>query len=306
MDPHRLGLVSTRLHWFQLVARLGSIRQAARSLNVAPSSVSRILAQLEQDLGTPLFERVRQRLRLTSAGELLLYHARLSTKELNRAVTEINDLHGLRRGTVSIAVVESIARGLLPGALAEFWTRYPEITVDVRVTTSEGAGEAVGLGDSDLAIAFDVRVPPNARRLAAATLPLGALLRPGDRLAGRAELRVYDLAGERVVLSDPSLALGSSLKEALGGALASLGRRARTNSIALMVELAKRGQGVALQTRVGVEREVAEGTLVFVPIRDPKVAPRRLLLLSRTETDMSDAASALAALLTREVEGLQT
>ena len=111
MDPFRLGLVATRLHYFQLVARLGSIRQAAQALNVAPSSISRILKQLEEELGTPLFERVRQRLKLTSAGELMLYHARLSLSELKRACTEINDLHGLHRGTVSVAIIESVSRG---------------------------------------------------------------------------------------------------------------------------------------------------------------------------------------------------
>ena len=97
MDPYRLGLVATRIHYFQLVARLGSIRQAALVLTVAPSSISRVIKQLEDELGTPLFERIRQRLKLTSAGELMLYHARVSTAELNRASSKINELHGLRR-----------------------------------------------------------------------------------------------------------------------------------------------------------------------------------------------------------------
>src|SRR5580698_2797450 len=57
MDPYRLGLVATRIHYFQLVARLGSIRRAALVLRVAPSSISRVIKQLEEELGTPLFER---------------------------------------------------------------------------------------------------------------------------------------------------------------------------------------------------------------------------------------------------------
>lgn len=78
MDPHRLGPISTRLHYFQRVARLGSIGQAARLLNVAPSSISRVASSLEEELRTPLFERVRQRLKLTSAGEIMLYRTRAS------------------------------------------------------------------------------------------------------------------------------------------------------------------------------------------------------------------------------------
>ena len=67
---------------------------------------------------------MRQRLKLTSAGELMLYHARVSLSELNRACNEINDLHGLHRGTVSVAVIESVARGIMPAALEEFWGRH--------------------------------------------------------------------------------------------------------------------------------------------------------------------------------------
>ena len=161
MDPYRLGLVSVRIHYFQLIARLGSIRQAALSLNVAPSSVSRVLRQLEEEIGAPLFERVRRRLKLTSAGELMLYHARLSLTELNRACNEIDELHGLHRGTVSVAIVESVARGLMPSALEAFWKRYPGITADIRVMGSQQAANAVSDGCSRLwARAFSAMARP--------------------------------------------------------------------------------------------------------------------------------------------------
>ena len=302
MDPYRLGLVATRIHYFQLVARLGSIRQAAQSLNIAPSSVSRILRQLEDELGTPLFERVRQRLKLTSAGELMLYHARTSLSELNRACSEINDLHGLHRGTVSIAIIESVARGLMPAALEEFWRRHPAITVDIKVMGSQQAANAVAEGECDLAMVFDVRVPRTIRRIATAALPLGVLALPGSRLAEKKELRLFDLAGEKVILSDASLTLGASIEEAFSRSLTDLARRSRTNSIGLMVELAKRNLGTVLQTRVGIEQEIAEGVLTFVPLRDSKLNPRKLMLLSRSEKEMSDAASALGKLLAQSID----
>jgi DNA-binding transcriptional LysR family regulator len=304
MDAYRLGLVATRIHYFQLVARLGSIRQAALSLNVAPSSVSRILRQLEDELGTPLFERVRQRLKLTSAGELLLYHARASLSELARACAEINDLHGLHRGTVSIAVVESVARGLLPAALAAFWARHPAITVDIKVMASQEAANAVAEGECDLAVLFDVRVPRTVRRIASVSLPIGVLALPGSEIASRTELKLFDLASRRVILSDKSLTLGASVEDALNGSLLDLSRRSRTNSIGLMVELALRDLGLVLQTRVGVEQELAQGLLVFVPLTDTRLPNRKLMLLSRSTKEMSDAASALGRLLEQSVEQL--
>src|SRR5260370_10520690 len=133
MAPYRLGLVATRTHYFQLVARLGSIRQAAQVLSVAPSSISRVIKQLEDELGTPLFERIRQRLKLTSAGELMLYHTRASTADLNRASSKTNELHGLRRGTVSVAIIESFARRMMPLVLTDFCAHHPYTNVDIKV-----------------------------------------------------------------------------------------------------------------------------------------------------------------------------
>ncbi|AZO16430.1 LysR family transcriptional regulator [Mesorhizobium sp. M2A.F.Ca.ET.043.05.1.1] len=304
MDPYRLGLVSPRIHYFQLVARLGSVRQTAQVLNVAPSSISRLIKALEDEIGTPLFERVRQRLKLTSAGELLLYHAKVSTSELGRAWSEINDLRGLNRGGVSVTVVESVARGLMPTALKAFWERHPLITVDVRVAGSQQACDAVAEGDCQLALAFDVQVPRSVRKIAAAMLPLGVVAHPESRFAGRKELKLFDLSGERVILSDGSLALGLSVEEAISRSIIDLTRRSRTNSIGLMIELAKLNLGTVLQTRIGVEAEVADGTLIFVPLHDAKIPPRRLMLLTRPEREMSDAASAFATQLAQTVERL--
>ncbi|KQO73593.1 LysR family transcriptional regulator [Methylobacterium sp. Leaf89] len=304
MDPHRLGLVSTRLHYFQLVARAGSIRQVALALNLAPSSVSRVIAQLEQDLGTQLFERAKQRLRLTSAGELLLYRARLSLGELSRACTEVGELQGLHRGTITVALVESVARGLFPAVMGAFWERHPGIAVDIKVVRSAAAAAAIADGDCELAIGFDLRPPRGTQRLAAALIPVGALMRPDHPLAQRAALRMFDLAEEAVILSDTSLTLGTAIEEALAEASAHVGRRVITNSIGTMVALASAGAGISLQARLGVEAEIAEGRLVFVPLVDAKLKPRRLVLVARNRGRLSEAGAALAAMLARAVEVL--
>lgn len=306
MDLHRLGLVSSRVYHFSLVARLGSIRQAALTLNVAPSSISRSIKQLEEDLGTPLFDRTKQRLRLTSAGELLEHHIKQSTGEMNRAVTEIGDLQGLRRGTVTLAVIESASRGILTDVLAGFWVRHPEISVDIQVVGSQDAVDLVHQGEADLALAFDVRVPRNARRLTSISLPLGVLVSPGSPLTKlRGKLKSYDLSGERVILSDGSLTLGSSVEQMFSGAFVEFSRRTKTNSIGLMIDLATRGLGIILQTQMGVQAEIARGQLTFIPLSDPGLSLRRLTLVSRPKGEVSDAAQALADVLTSTLEAMR-
>jgi DNA-binding transcriptional LysR family regulator len=304
MDPYRCGLVSTHLHYFQLVVALGSIRRAAAALNVAPSSVSRVITQLENELGTPLFERVRQRLRLTSAGELLLERGRASIAELTRATAEIDELRGLRRGVVRVATVESVARGLLPGILEEMWLRHPAITADATVTGSRQAFNLVVEGMADLAIAFDLRTPPGIHRLAASALEMGAVMSPTHPLAARSEVRLSDLSGERLLLSDASLTIGPRLREAIADTSIEMVGRSTTNSIGLMVELAARGHGVALQTRVGVENELRSRQAVFVPLRDARLRPRRLVLIARSRVHLPEAASVLAGITVQAIEQL--
>lgn len=288
-----------------LVARLGSIRQAALSLNVAPSSISRTIKQLEEELRTPLFERTKQGLKLTSAGELLLYHAQQSNNELTSALAEIGDLQGLRRGSVTIAVIESAARGLLPNVLQEFWVKHPDIIVDVRVTGSQEAVNLVGQGEADIAIAFDVRLPERARRLASALLPLGVLAPPNHELATRGvPLRVYDLKSERMILSDGSLTLGESVDQAFSSSFDGFEQRSRTNSIAMMVDLCIKGQGVIMQTALGVQSEIINGQLLFIPLSEARLQKRRLSLVGRPKRETSDAASALCSSLSYAVDQL--
>ncbi len=303
MPLRKTSLVSSRLHAFQTVARAGSIRAAAQSLNVAPSAISRTLRQLEDELGTQLFERARQRLRLTSAGEILLYYARTSAAELDRATAFIGDLAGLRRGSVSIAAVESVTRGLLPDVLASFWKRHPAVRVDVMTLGSQQSVDSVVQSDCDLALAFDVRVPKTAQRLASVSLPLGVLMRPDHPLARRRTLRLRELAGERLIVSDSTLTLGQMIEHAMADS--GIEARSATNSISLMTDLALRDLGITMQTRVGVEREIARKDLVFVALSDPQLRPRKLVLVARSKAHLPGAPAALARLLGDAMEALK-
>jgi DNA-binding transcriptional LysR family regulator len=69
------------LRYLDEVVRRGSIRKAAEHLHVAPTAVNRQILDLEAELGTPLFERIHKRLRLTPTGEMVLAHVRATLRE---------------------------------------------------------------------------------------------------------------------------------------------------------------------------------------------------------------------------------
>src|SRR4051812_14309475 len=88
---------------FIAVARSSSIREAADASNVTSSALNRRILDLEGELGAPLFERHARGTRLTSAGEIYLDYARRAVRDAEAAQSQIDDLGGMRRGTVNLA-----------------------------------------------------------------------------------------------------------------------------------------------------------------------------------------------------------
>ena len=121
------------------VARAGSIRKAADHLNVTASAVNRRIMDLEQELDAKLFDRKPRGVRLTAAGELFVRYIREQSSDVDLMKSQIEDLKGLRRGTVRIACSQALALDFLPREIADFRARFPLVHFDVRVLDHERA-----------------------------------------------------------------------------------------------------------------------------------------------------------------------
>ncbi|HEX2139899.1 MAG TPA: LysR family transcriptional regulator, partial [Woeseiaceae bacterium] len=102
-----------RLRYLYEAVRGGTMRAASEKLNVAPSSISRQIAQLEEELGIPLIERSRRSLKLTEAGEIAINYFRELTTHQEAFISQLRDLRGLKGGTVKLAVGEGFIGDLL-------------------------------------------------------------------------------------------------------------------------------------------------------------------------------------------------
>src|SRR6202048_1180494 len=118
-------LHSRLLTFVEELASPGWIRKAAAHLNYAASAISRQILALESQLGTPLFQRLPKKLILTAAGEILIGHVRQTLKELTRAQAKIEELKGLRRGEITVAMMSGLASNLVPGTVKEFRLANP-------------------------------------------------------------------------------------------------------------------------------------------------------------------------------------
>lgn len=113
------------------VADNGNFSEAALELNLSQPAVSHAIATLEEELGVQLFRRGRHGAVLTPAGEKVVPHARLALENIETMRKEA-DLHKtLHGGSVRIASFRSVATHILPEVIADFRSRYPEITVSI-------------------------------------------------------------------------------------------------------------------------------------------------------------------------------
>ena len=121
----------TQLRNLLAVAEAGSIRAAARSLNVSQPALTRSIRQLEAELQAQLLDRSGRGVAPTSSGKALLARARVIHSELERAREEQAQLAGATAGTVAFGVVPQAAIHIAPPALVQFRSQHPK--ADVRI-----------------------------------------------------------------------------------------------------------------------------------------------------------------------------
>lgn len=125
---------SARLHQlrnFIAVTEAGSLRAAARNLNIAQPAVTRSIQELEKELGVPLFERRTRGVVPTAIGAAFMRRAKHATGELLRACDEIDQLRGMTHGSVCVAMSMVPHMALLPSILQPFRVRYPGVRLDL-------------------------------------------------------------------------------------------------------------------------------------------------------------------------------
>src|SRR3954454_22608475 len=194
------------LRYVDEVARAGSIRKAADVLHVTASAVNRRIMDLEDELGAPLFERRPRGVRLTAAGELFVRYIREQTGDVERMKSQIEDLKGLRRGTVRIACSQALAVDFLPREIAGHRTKFPLVQFDVQVLDHERAMAALAAYEVDLVLVFRPSFLANFQPLMSLRQRLVALMAADHPLAGeKKRLRLSQMIGYPVALPERSL-----------------------------------------------------------------------------------------------------
>ena len=174
----------------------GNIHRAAEVLNMSQPAASKLLKDLEDMLGVPLFERQPRGMRANWYGETLVRHARIALSSLREAGQEVEALKAGLSGHVSLGAITGPALTLIPPALVSVARTTPKLRVELHVESSDVLLEQLVAGKIDIMIGrlFERADKIDLKYERLAEEPVSAVVRPGHPLLGAASLELTDVA----------------------------------------------------------------------------------------------------------------
>lgn len=188
------------LRYFVAIAREGNVSRAAEALHITQPTLSRQLAQLEEDLGVELFYRDKHRLNLTSEGQLLHRRSQEILALVDKAEAELGQGDEFVTGHIDITCGEIGAVWLLTELIKAFKEKYPQITYSIYTCNADTSKERLDSGMADLALLLE---PVDMERYDFIRLPVkehwGVLMRADDKLAAKTAIVPADLIGKNII-----------------------------------------------------------------------------------------------------------
>jgi DNA-binding transcriptional LysR family regulator len=280
------------LRYFGETVRTGSMRQAAEQLHVAASAVNRQILKLEDQLQCKLFDRTAEGVRLTAAGEVLYHYILRLEHDLDRAISQIDDLRGLRRGHVRIACEDGIGRDFLPPVLAAFHSEFPRVTFSVEIASALDILHQVAEGLTDIGISMTPPLSVDVAVQARAEMPIGVIAAPGSWLAARQTIRMREIGNEPIIQAKDGTGGGTDFYAQLGNGLNHT-RFIETNAPDFITNLVQAGLGVGFRTPVGILRDIEDGRIAFVPLWDGDARSPVLAIYTKPQRTMPIAGAVL-------------
>lgn len=183
------------LRYFLTIAQEGNITKAAEILHITQPTLSRQMINLENELGTHLFQRGRYQTLLTEEGILLQQRAREILALADQTEQEIQSYNRQVSGVISIASVESTAMHLLPDLLVSFSRKYPMVHYDLYSSYGDHIKENLDKGIYDIGIMTD---PVDLAKYSFVRLPQkdrwGILTPVTSPFAGKQSVRIEEIA----------------------------------------------------------------------------------------------------------------
>jgi DNA-binding transcriptional LysR family regulator len=259
------------LRYFVETVRLNSFTQAAEVLNVTQSTISKMVRQLEDEVGAQLLIRDGRKLSLTDTGRIVFQHGQEMLASMRQLTLEVRDTQALRRGSLAVGIPPMINLLFTP-VLKAFRERHPDITLILQENTGPAIERQVAAGE--LEIGLTVLPADPALQLVSveiASYPIWALAEAGTFRKQRTTLDFKALRDMPLVLLKDDFALTRTLRRTFRDAGFEPKIAAQSGQWDWLVAMASAGLGVALLPEPFIHRLATE-RLEAVRIVEPEIS----------------------------------
>jgi len=290
-----------QLHTFLEIVRLGSFSRAAEACYRSQPAVSAQIRQMEEELGTKLFDRVASRVTLTVAGKRFAEYARDILDLRRRAMQEMGELNSVPRGELVIGANEASCLYILPTVFGEFKKTYPEVQISIYRTHGAEVVQRV----LDSALDFGVaQLPVQDRRLERVVIHTDEIclaVPPSHPLARASQIEAEQLAPYPLLLPK-----SGRTRTMLDEFLLPIREQVQVSMELESSEMTKRfvqaGLGLSFVAKGYAQPEIKTGTLKLISVKGrPSI---QLALIYRKDKPLSRAALAFIQVATQHVAAI--
>ncbi|AJE97114.1 LysR family transcriptional regulator [Pandoraea apista] len=300
------AITESRLPYLFEAVQCGTVRAAADRLDIAPSAVSRQIALLEAELALPLIERHKRGVHLTQAGRLLMEYYREQRAHQEDLLAKLQEVRGLRRGHIRLAVGEGFVSDLMGAPLQYFCKRYPDITLTLDLAGTNEVMRLVAEDDADIGLVYNPPAEPKIVSRAQMRQPVHAIVAPDsslmDRLDKTGSLQLDALYNVPLALMHGAYGTRQLMALAEQSEKHRLTPTVTTNSISVLKHFVRAGLGATFLPTFAVSQEIEAGVLCALPVDHPILKGAEAHLVTRAGRRLSGAANRLLTHLASKME----
>lgn len=297
-----LHLTFRQLSVFEAVARHLSFSRAAQELHLSQPAVSMQIKQLEENVGTSLFEQLGKKIYLTEAGHELYHYSRVIAQQLSEAEAVLSELKGLKRGKLKISVA-STANYLAPQLLATFSQRFPTVTVSLDVTNRQVLLQQLAHNEMDMAV---MGQPPEGLDLVAESFmenPLVVIAPLNHALARKKAIPLQRLEEETFLVREEGSGTRMAMERFFAAHDVKLNTGMEMSSTEAIKQAVQAGLGLGVVSLHTVELELQTKRLKVLNVQDFPIR-RYWYVVHRKDKRLSASAHAFKNFLLDEAAGL--
>jgi DNA-binding transcriptional LysR family regulator len=281
-------------HYFQIVAKTGSIRKAADKLSITSTALNRRILAMESELDEKLFERQSTGVRLSAAGELFLHHVQKQQADLERVKSQISDLSGIRRGHINIACSQALLTSFFPQQIARFRHQHPAVTFSLYLRDRKAAEETLLDNSVDLAIVFEPVHMNELQVLICKEQQLYAIMPKNHALAEKKELKLSECANYPLGLPTSEYGVRQILDFKASWSRLDLSPAVESDSFEFLRNHVINEGSITFQIEIGLPNILNEIGLIAIPLSKADMAAGSLYLIQKKSRALPTAAARFA------------